>query len=621
MKSFFGRIYFTEQSINQDLFHKSLDALNPLVPIQQEVLIKDSWALGFIRFKLFDQYKFQDQDLKILSDSAIYNREELRKKLDINNDSLSDDTILLEAYKKWGKDCVQHLIGDFAFAIWDVKKEELFCARDHLGVKPFNYYFQDDQIVFSSDSSAILSQKDMNFSIDERFIADSISIIKSEQSRSTYHEIKKLPPAHYLFIKSGEIEVKQYWQLSAQKEIQKSHQEIIEEFKSKLFEAVKSRVEDLSFVGCELSGGLDSSSVTAIANQFSKVKTFSHTMPDHLLGKIHPFQDERDFIHTVTDFCKITNKHFVTSEKISLLDTLKQNVKDHKVLMQQNFGVFSDHLYMAAMNEDVSVLLSGFGGDEVVTSKSSGYLKELAAGGRWKELKEDLKNQKKKYQFYKFYLKEKFPFLVKAYHLFRKEKLWWEHKTENLAINKTFYEQLKIEENYFQYHQKEGTNLQERNIERITHPHVAQRLEYSGLIARKYGVEYRYPLFDIRLIEYYLAVPARLKARDGIDRYIVRKAMDGVLPEKIQWRNDKTGATIPTVFMRTLNDKQKILNLIEKAKTNESVKQYIDLEKYEVWFQKLCLRSEKPQRFINPAAFYNYLKLIIFIENNPKLFK
>ena len=621
MNSIFGRINTNNKAIDQSIFNKSIERLNVLTSAKQESLVLNFWGLGQIKFPPFDNFTLQDQDLKIVSDSAIYNKSELADKLNLQ-ETTSDDFIILESFKKWGSDCLNYLIGDFAFAIWDVNKKELFCARDHFGVKPFNYYFKDDCFVFSSDASAIIDQMDLSFSLDEQFIADSISIIKSEQSKSTYNEIKKLPPAHYLHLKNNQLEVKKYWQLSPQTEIKKSNEEIIQEFKLLLIEAVRCRTEGIIAMGSELSGGIDSSSVTAIANQFTKIKTFSHILPDYKLGKIHPFSDERKYANLVTDFCKINDQNFIRSEEILLVEALNQHIADFKGLSQQNFGIFSDHLYKSAMQEDISVLLSGFGGDEVVTSKSPGYLNELAKNKRWKELRDDLGNQNKKGKFIKYYIKDKIPFITKLYSRIKREKPWWQSKLENLAINKDFFEILNIKENYFSYHQKqEGRSSQEKIIDRITHPHVAQRLEYCALIARKYGVEYRYPLLDKRLIEYYLAIPLRLKAREGIGRYIIRKAINGIIPKEIQWRNDKSGATIPTVYMRMLNDKEKIRKIINRAKSNQLITKYIDFEKYEKWFENLCKRSERTQKNINPGAFYNYLKLILFIEQNPNLFE
>ncbi len=631
MNSIFGRININRSPVDESLFNKSIDELCIFSNVKKELITDSHWGFGQVLFAPFKNNVDKNSDINskfiIVSDSIIYNKTEILNKLEISDIILNDDIIILKAFEKWGKNCLNHLLGDFSFAIWNIEKEELFCARDHFGVKPFNYHFDDTSFVFSSDIPGILAQTDLSFSIDEQYIADSISIVKSEKFRTTYNEIQKLPPAHYLTLKNGKLEINQYWELKPQKTISKNNVEIIDEFKSLLIESVKCRATGKNSVGTELSGGLDSSTVTAIASQFTQLKTFSHVLPDHLLGKIHPFKDERKFINLLANYCKIPEKHFITSENKTLVEVIDQNVLNFKSLTQQGFGVFSDHLYQTAMQENISVLLSGFGGDEVVTSKSLGYITELAANKQWKELSEDLKNQSHdRFQYLKtiakYKLKSKLPFVSKVVALIKNGKPWWFGKFNNLAINRDFSDRLNIKERYFSNYEKAGNlSLQEKNIERITHPHVSQRLEYCLLIARKYGIEYRYPLLDVRLIECYLAIPARLKARNGIGRYAIRKAIEGLVPEKIQWRNDKSGATIPTVFMRTINDQNRISEIINKAKSNKTIKRYIDLDKYEQWFHKLCKRSEETQKYINPGAFYNYLKLILFIEKNPKLFK
>ncbi len=626
MNSFFGRINNNKTPIDQSLFSNSIDVLSVFPDVKKEISINNNTGLGQVLFPPFTQAGIQHSTKRIVSDSKLYNLQNLVQKLDINENQAEESFVILKAFEKWGKDCIKYFLGDFAFAIWDSEKEELFCARDHLGAKPFHYFFNGEAFVFSSDISAILTQEDLKFSIDEQYIADSISILKSEKHTTNYKEIKKLPPASYLFLKSGELEINKYWELKPQKTHFKSNEEIIKEFKSILIESVKCRAYGQNSVGTELSGGIDSSSVMAIAKQFVKLKTFSHVLPDNLLGKIHPCKDERDFINLLGDFCKISNRHFITSEE-SLVKVIQDNVVYSKNIFQQNFGFFSDCLYQHAMKENVSVLLSGFGGDEVTTSKSLGYLSELASNNQWKELKRDLKNQKSnKYRYLrtllKYFLKSKAQFIYKIIALNKHKKPFWFGKFENLAINNEFSEKFNIKERYFSYYKKsDNSSLQEKNIERITHTHVSQRLEYCSLIARKYGVEYRYPLLDKRLIEFYLAIPARLKARNGIGRYIIRKAIDGMVPEKIQWRNDKSGATIPTVFMRMIHDKEQILEIINQAKQNKVVKKYVDIEKFEQWFHKFCQRSDNKQEHVNPSAFYNYLKLIIFIEKNPSLFE
>ena len=624
MRSIFGRIDTREKHINSALFKQGMDQLSIPPLTEEESYIEKNVGLGQIHFHTEKNILNESFSANYLLISD-YNREELIRDLQLSEKEISNDLLILKSFEKWDQECVHHLLGDFAFAIYDKNTQELFCARDHLGVKPFNYYFDKKTFVFSTDITSILEQRDLKLTVNHQQLADTISIIKSEKFRTSYLEIQKLPPAHTLTLKNNHLELKSYWELNPQKTIKKNDVEIIADFKAILTESVRCRINDNQHLGCELSGGLDSSGITAIAAQFAKPKTFSHVMPDHLLGKIYPFKDERDFINLLADYCHITNSNFITSEE-SLLQALQEHIDNYQNLSQQNFGIFSDQLYQSAQENDVNILLSGFGGDEVVTSKSSGYLNELARNSEWKELKKDLKNQhKKQFNYFKallkFVVKSKLPGIYRILIMLKFQKPWWHNKYQNLAINADFEKKYQIKKRYVDYYKKLAQDtLQEKNIERITHTHVSQRLEYCSLIARRYGIEYRYPLLDIRLIEYYLSVPIRLKARNGIGRYIIRRAVEGIVPEKIQWRNDKSGATIPTVFMRTMNDKKQIEEVIQRAKKNELIKTYIDVDNYEKWFLKLCERSETQNKFINPGAFYNYLKLILFIETNPSLF-
>lgn len=627
MRSIFGRINCNKQIINKSLIEESLQKLLVYHNTKKDLFISDKYGFGQIDFTPPDNTKiFESSDYIILSDCRLDNTNDLITELDISNNNINTEEIIIKAYQIWGKNCSEKFLGDFAFAIWDKKNEELFCARDQFGVKSFYYYFDGQSFVFSSEISAILSQTDLSFTIDKQYIADTISIVKSENYRTTYKEIRKLPPANLLSLKNNIVEIREYWKLKKQKTLLLPDNEIIKQFKSLLIESVKCRINNNDTIGTELSGGLDSSTVTAIASQFSNVKTFSHILPDNKLGKIHPFKDERYWINLLTDYCNIAERNFITSESTGIIEAINNKINSFNSLTQQNFSTFSDYLYIKAKEEDISVLLSGFGGDEVVTSKASEYLKELASEKHWDELKTDLRNQglnNTQYSktLFKYYLKSRSPFIYNFFVKIKNGKPWWYGKFKNLAINEDYAKTMKIKKRYFSnYENLHFSSTQDRCIERITHTHVSQRLEYCSLTAKKYGIEYRYPLLDKRLIEFYLSIPPRLKAQNGIKRYTIRKAIEGLVPEKIQWRDDKSGATIPTVFMRTLSDKNQIKEIINRAKLNKKVTKYINLEEFEHWFYELSHRSKKTKKNINPGAFYNYLKLIMFIEKHPNLF-
>src|SRR6056297_1513896 len=629
MQSFFGKINLSGDKVPNADINDALQELSFEKKQKHSIHCQDNFGFGAIVFfeKKHTKNKhfiFQEYPFLIIGDCRLDNRESLNEQLNIKNKNISEHELILRCFQKWDKGCPQYLTGDFTFAIWDIEKNELFCARDHFGVKPFNYYFDKDQFIFSTEIRGILSQKELNLSIDQQFIADSLSIIKSEHFRSTFKEIKKLPPAHSLHLKNGKLTVAKYWELKPAETIFKNENDYLTRFKNLLFQAVQRRLQDPVNYGAELSGGIDSSSITSIAAENVSLKTFSHVMPEEQIGKIHPFKDEKKYIKLLTNFCNIKDcRFFVTSEEKGIVHALENSLLLNKCIVQQNFSVFSDQLYQTAGEQNTQVLLSGFGGDEVVTSKSGSYLKEII---NKKTFTKDLKEQG--YSAFsiilaklKLRLKTTFPQLTGIFIQLLKGKKWWVAKYENLAINPAFNRRQKIKTRYLNYYKAiRKDNLVDQSIERITHPHVAQRLEYSSLAAKQFGLEYRYPLLDKDLIEFYLSIPPRLKAQNGVLRYAIRQAMAGYLPDEIRWRNDKSGATIPTVFLRTLKDKGKTMEIITRTKTNPKITQYIDMNKFEKWGAAFFQRSQK-DKFINPGAFFNYLKLILYIENNPSLFK
>ncbi|HSH52558.1 MAG TPA: asparagine synthase-related protein, partial [Bacteroidales bacterium] len=561
-----GKINLTGNKVLNKNISEALNELTLEKKRKQSIHCYDNFGFGTVYFfekkhTKFEHSIFQKKPFLIVGDCRIDNRETLIEQLQINDPNISDHELILHCYQQWKTDCPKYLTGDFSFAIRDVEKKELFCARDHFGVKPFNYYVDKKQFIFSTEIRGILSQKNLKLTIDQQFIADTISIIKSEHYRSTFNEIKKLPPAHFLHLKNKKLTISPYWKLKPTKISVKNDSEYLGHFREILFRAVTRRLQDSLDYGTELSGGIDSSSITSIAAQHVSIKTFSHVMPEEQIGKIHPFKDEKKYINLCSDFCNLQNRLLVTSEKKGITDALINSLSLNRCIVQQNFSVFSDQLYQTAEEQNIQVLLSGFGGDEVVTSKSGNYLKEIINDP---EFKKDL--QKQGYHPVKIFLTKQKTRLVNVFPGFTemiirllKGQKWWAAKYKNLAVNKSFSDKLNIKKRYFNYyHNIKRDNLIDQSIERITHPHVAQRLEYSSLAAKQHGVEYRYPLLDKDLIEFYLSMPPHLKAQTGILRYAIRQAMEGYLPDEIRLRDDKSGATIPTVFLRTLKDKEKI---------------------------------------------------------------
>src|SRR6056297_149102 len=565
-------------------------------------------------------YCDNEPGLIIAADVRIDNREELLQKLNLAGATdLPNSQIILEAYKKYQNKCLDHMVGAFAFAIWDEKKKELFCARDHIGFKPFYYHLKNEFFIFGSELKHIVEYPGVDKSINEQFIADALTTLKSESDQTFYKAIKKLPPAHYLLVKPESYEFRRYWDLGPKKEIRyATEQEYIDHFKRLLDEAVKCRLRSAYPVGAELSGGIDSSAVTGFASQFGEISTFSHTLPDWALDKHFPYEDERRFIDQVNQYCHIKNSYAVTGEEEGILKTLKRGLRINQGVVQSFLGQFSDALYKKAQRTGTRTLLSGFGGDELVSYKGGGVFLEYAYKLKYLKLLKEVTYKRSLLSSTKQLLTSLASadlFLLKkmaGLHSGYKTPLWAHDIYNVLFLDKDFLKRMNIKERF--YNRKKLPNdptVRMRQYRRFHYSYFPGRLENCFASAQAQQVEYRYPLLDKRLLEFYLALPAEMKRKYGWGRYILRKSMEGLLPPEIQWRNDKVGNTVPGVNIRLNKDYEQIKTIFQRA-SNEEINHYIDYDRALEMLDKVTFRSKETKGRIIPQALFSTVMCLLY---------
>jgi asparagine synthase (glutamine-hydrolysing) len=141
-------------------------------------------------------------------------------------------------------------------------------------------------------------------------------------------------------------------------------------------------------------------------------------------------------------------------------------------------------------------------------------------------------------------------------------------------------------------------------------------MEYCYTAAAQYGVEYRYPLLDIDLIETYLAFPPWMKQYHGINRYVFREAIKGFVPEEIRQRDDKSGTTIPHLHYSLLKEKDQIMRFIRSCAGQPDLEKIMDLSKFPQWYEKLTQRDKADINFLNPGAFYAYLMIMLYFRDH-----
>jgi asparagine synthase (glutamine-hydrolysing) len=538
--------------------------------------------------------------LVITADIRLDNRAELIAQLSLqgySSDRLADSQILLAAYQRWQETCVEHLLGDFAFAIWDKNNQTLFCARDHFGIKPFYFYTHAQTFAFASEIKALLALEEIPDQLNEVRIADYLSLSLNDLRITSYRNIWRLPPAHTLTLPVDQApQERQYWQLDPTKEIRHtSDADYAQEYRHLFLEAVRCRMRSAFPIGTHLSGGLDSSSVACSARHLSlemqqdPIHTFSHTYPDV------PASDESEFIDKV-----LAQDHFIHHDiRGDVLGALTE-WKDLFTAVDDGLignAYFNWIINRAAQESGVRILMSGFDGDTVVghglnylTESAQALqwqtviqeatlfiqryerpeatvdglvrlhtipaLKKLAQSGRWlsfaqavNQLSAVVKISRKRL-WYEYGFKE-----MGGIRQFRR---WRSQRHPHLSqsfpyINPDFLERL----NYRQRHRDIEPFLLPPQSEReyqwrnLTSGVMVLPLEVVDCLSAAQGIETRHPFMDKRLVEYCLALPSSQKLNQGWSRAVMRHGMEGILPPEIQWRGSKGNST--AAFFHGLN--------------------------------------------------------------------
>ncbi|QUH22612.1 lasso peptide isopeptide bond-forming cyclase [Methanobacterium alkalithermotolerans] len=587
MSAITGIFYRKGKKVDPHLIQKMNDKLSHRGPDGSHTWVEDNVGLGHQMLhttpeSLHEKLPFIEEDLIITADARIDNREELAKKLDIADvETVSDSYFILKAYGRWGEDCPDKLLGDFAFAIWDRKKEILFCARDHMGVKPFYYYVDEEMFVFGTEIKALFEVGGVPREKDEKRIALALMVNDfQEKERTFYKDIKSFKAAHYMAITKDSSKFKRYWKLDPDLEIRMdSDEEYMQEFLKIFTEAVNCRLRSPNKkIGVMLSGGLDSSSVTCTAQKIiedsdleKEIHSFSFIFDDF------PESDERYYINKVLEGTNI-QANFVKCDNISPLENIDK-VLDYQDQPTTSFQIGLVHELNALLkSKGLNIILTGEGGDQVV-SHSHNYIEELIVSFKWIKAYHTLNNISKvrkvnKYRLLKNKLIHIIQFYVMKiptlYHILKKPFPLKDF------INKPFLERMGIKEAIF-FKSKKMNNITCKSeqyylTQKVAHQNNFEVIDQYNSI---FQIENRHPFYDKRVIEYCYGLPIEQKIRSGYNRYILRTIMNGFLPEEIRCRVSK--ANIGLASIKNLLSEKEIMNKIVTDEQN-IIKEYVNLE-------------------------------------------
>ncbi len=488
----------------------------------------------------------QRGDLTITADARIDNRDELFRSLDFDGhprETIPDSELILAAFEKWGEQCPEKLLGDFAFAIWDNRNQSLFCARDPIGIKPFFYYFDGKTFYWGSEPRTIYEDskipKEPNLPLICLYLLNRFD----EREETLYKNIYRLPGSQYMVLQNGNIRKGQYWDVDPNHSIRyKTDAEYAEHFLNLFKDCVKTCLRSNGPVGAMLSGGLDSSSIVCTAHLLFQENSIDNKGFETFSLVFDQLPcDERHYIKEVAERWSIQANYFTHERYLSSLD-LEEMIKYVDVGYFPTLISYAP-LFSSAQRKGIKVMLHGFGGDDLLAGDYShltdcinnrnflGLVKRLRSGAAISSdsvfsllltycirplLPQPVKNGIR--------------FLLKAIRGNGDGTLVDDHWLKNSAVNKSV------------------------TISRKHFPTLAQESTYNGLfygwnptIAMQmveqfnsyFMIENRYPFLDRRLIEFSIAIPEEQLWRDQWQKNILRKAMDGILPPGVGNRKDK----------------------------------------------------------------------------------
>jgi asparagine synthase (glutamine-hydrolysing) len=287
-----------ERPVEEGDIRQMLATIRHRGPDQFGVYLADGVGLGNARLSIIDISSGQqpipneDETMWIVFNGEVFNYVELRPELEALGHRFttnSDTEVILHAYEAWGADCVKRFNGQFVFAIYDLRRHHLFIARDRLGVRPLFYTVRDGRVLFASEMKAILALPGMNAEIDLESLNETFTFWSPLPPKSIFKGIFQLPPGHHLSIHEGEMTIAPYYETTFVEDAgnTRSFDDYLAEFRELLIDAARIRLRADVPVGAYLSGGLDSSTITAIIRKFTSnhLNTFSITFDDPLFDE------------------------------------------------------------------------------------------------------------------------------------------------------------------------------------------------------------------------------------------------------------------------------------------------------------------------------------------------
>lgn len=520
-----------------------------------------------------------------------------------------DSDLILEAYLKWGADAVHHLLGDWAFAVWDKVKQRLFIARDHHGNTGIYYFHNHDFFAFSSGFAGLRALPAIPQDLDEMAIAQLLTVWPGNGSDTMFKGIKRLPPAHALTIDHRGVKIYQYWALENTPDIRfSSDSEYVDAFNDLFHKAVQCRLRSNSPVGVTLSGGLDSGSVATVAakklaNEGKSLTAFCAAPIFDISDSLPPNRfNDPDYAQSTAAAAGINDLVLVKSEHLNPLQGLVQGLKVHTEPVHAAANQYWLHsMLREAQQRGITTLLTGMGGNYSISWHGGGYLAQLASGFHWQTLIRELSAMGDLGRILPIInhqiIRPLIPLRLRHhFRSFRDRHPPWNNYS---AINNTFADKLDLLGQMIKKGHNTrfglGSSCRANQLSGIKpgRDSAGCRLQQLGAF---YGVELRDPTMDKRIIEFCFAIPDNQFIRNGKDRFLIRRAMAGQMPPDVL-NSSMRGLQSVDIYKRLKIITDQLQKQLIRIESSQKVKEILDINRLHTMVAHL-----KDQETVTPRA-------------------
>jgi len=543
-----GIINKYEKSVNQDEIQKINDLISHRGPDDEGFYFEKNFAFGHRRLSILDLSSDGQQPMYYLDKYVITYNGEVYNYLEIKEELLkegyafhshTDTEVILASYDKWGEECVNKFNGMWAFAIYDKEKEIIFCSRDRFGIKPFYYTEVEGKFVFGSEIKQLLEFYDERY-VNTTILVDYLYYNLEEHTNETFFQgIFKLEQSHNLIydLKNNTFKIKKYYDIYIDNKLDKLDElESIETLKNKFESSIDLRLRSDVKVGTCLSGGLDSSSIAAIASKKYFEITNEKFTAIHAKS-VEKKTDESQFAREVAEHC---NLNMIEIEP--QIEDITKYLNSIIYTQEEPFGSLSIAMQYFVMKKadeiGCKVMLDGQGGDETLFGYEN-YLSFYFASllSRFKLIKyiQIMKSLSTfKLTRYKI-IKSSFLLLIRNKVSKVKSRFY-----KNNSMIKIDMRRERLDEIFSLLDFKD---FQIREIKKRNLPHL---LRYEDKNSMQHSIETRLPFIDYQFVQTAISLNDTMKFKNGYLKYFLRKVVENKLPKNIVWRTNKFGFEAPS---------------------------------------------------------------------------